>query len=138
MKPTPIQISDTRYPSLTQAVITQLGSGEDALHSLKDIALHGADGGFTGFTYTEECVTFFNENRQDILHLAENMADELGQNLLDMIQDFKCIGPAYSTSEIGKALWDKSDDDKNATRTIQNGMAWFAAEEIARELNPDL
>ena len=145
MKPKKIKVSDTRYPSLTQAVINQLSGEESGNHapveniadSLRDIALHGADGGFTGFTYTEECVQFFKDNRESILHLAEDMAEDMGENLLDMIQGFRCIGKGFSTSDIGKALWGETVCNE-ADSTIRNGMAWFAAEEIARELNPDL
>lgn len=125
-----LKSTSTRFPSLTRAVVRQTGR-----ENLEEIARHGADGGFSGFTYARECVAFFKRNRKDIMAMAEQDAQEFGQGVLEMIASFGCLKSSkLSAYDISQSLEGRGDD----ADTVQNAMAWFAAEEVARELNPDV
>lgn len=123
--------SDTRQPKLTRAVIRQLG-GTD---SLLDIASHSADAGWSGFTYYTDTVAFFRRNRAAIMARAEEDAKEYGQDMLTMIAGFVCLRDSkLGAWELAQALNGRGE----MADIVQNAMAWYALEEIARELNPDL
>lgn len=117
--------------SLVDAVIDQLGGGEDAIQSMGDIAWHGMNGGFTGFIYYSDTVAFFKANRADITQAAKDMARDLGENVMDMIAGFRCLTDDDETREsIGRCVYGgKLTDDDD---TVANALAWFAAEEVAR------
>lgn len=130
MKTTEVKISETRFPKLTRSVIRQTGR-----ENLEDIARHGADGGFAGFTYYADTVSFFRRNRREIIKLVNSLADELGEDFFAMIAAFRCLkDDKLTTWEISEAINSRGE---HAT-TVQNALAWFAAEEIAREMNPDI
>jgi len=127
---TQIKVSDTRYPRLTRAILRRLDR-----ESLEEVCRHGASGGFAGFTYYTDTVAFFKAHKGDILSLAKQQADDFGQGMLEMIQSFNCVGKDYSMDEIGEALYSGRGE---SSTFIRNAMAWYALEEVARELNPEL
>ena len=88
------------YRGLIEAVISRID--EDAI---QDVSLHGADGGFAGFTYYDDTVTFFDKYKKDILALAEDVAKQMGIELLDLIQGFRCLENQYSQTDIAKAIY---------------------------------
>jgi hypothetical protein len=114
--------------TLKNSVIRKVGK-----EACKDIAEHGIDGGFNGFIYTVDTCRFFRRHKKAIVELAESLAQNIGEEVLTMIQGFKCVGKDYSISEIGKVLYGSWKDDDVHTM-IGNAMAWFAAEEAAREV----
>lgn len=127
---------------LIRAVLAQLGGGDDARQSCRNIANHGADRGFVGFTYCADTVAFYRRHRAEILALAERMADDCGEDMIEMIRNFGCLSSGQypnrksdvATSEVAEALY--LGKGKMATQ-IQNAMAWFAAEEVARAVVND-
>ena len=135
-----IKVEDTRYPRLTRAILRRLNRDE-----LADVARHGADAGWSGFTYTAETNAFFKAHKADILALSGELASDLGESMLEMVQSFRCLGHQarftgawacdYSTDEIAEALYSGRGE---GAAYIRNAMAWFALEEVARELSPDL
>lgn len=126
-----VKSSDTRFPSLTRAVVRSLG-GRD---SLEDVCNHGAAGGFAGFTYYKDTLAFFGAHKADIMQLAKDMAADFGQDALQMIAGFQCLkDDKLSCMDVAEAI----NGDTENTTNVQNALAWFALEEIARELNPDL
>jgi hypothetical protein len=120
------------FKTLINAVIDRIG-----LDSVEDVVNHGINGGFGGFIYYSDTVAFFKKYKKDILRMAENMASDLGEDMITMIQNFNCLSsgqypkrkPDYTATEIGEAIW--SGRGESATQ-IQNAMAWFAAEEVCR------
>ena len=139
---------------LVRAVLRQLGGGPEAWDSLRDVCRGGADAGFCGFTYYSDTVEFFRKYRREITALCERMADDLGENVSDMVAGFGCLGgqdlrvlqhkhhyseipnherrealreymPSVSRCLYGGRLTD--DDD-----LVANALAWFALEEVAR------
>ncbi len=122
---------DTLRPTtkLQRAVVRQLGG----IESLPDVARHGAAGGYGGFLYYADTVAFFRRNRKEILALAEETADSLGESLLPMLCGFQCF-KGLSDLEIARGIDGRGDE----ATTVQNGLAWFALEEVARQLCPDV
>jgi len=131
---TQVAINDTRQPSLTRAVIRQLGGRE----SLEDVANHGADSGFSGFTYYSETEPFAQRHREAILERLSEDAQELGyDSTLAMVRSFRCLkGETITDGDLMRALCRGKNpvDGPN----LLNALAWYTLEEIARELNPDL
>ena len=115
---------------LARAVVRQFGGFESFQESAEDVANHGIDGGFGGFIYYTDTVKFFRNNRTEICGFAENMASDLGEDMLAMIGGFGCLKDSeLSASEIGKAIF---GNDGDMCDQIQNAMAWFAGEEVCR------
>ena len=111
-----------------KAVIKQLGGKE----SLEDVYNHGADGGFSGFIYHSDTIEFFRKNKKHIVMLAEDMSNDLGEDILSMINSFNCLKDyELSNSQIGKVLYGKFSDSDDNTQ-IMNALSWFALEEVAR------
>ena len=123
---------ETRFPALTRAILNHLDMAE-----LEDVARHGADAGWPGFTYYSDTGAFFQTHKADILALAKQDAEDMGTDMLEMIRGFRCLGnngkPDYSMAEIGEAIYAGAGE---CADVIQNAMAWFALEEVARELHP--
>lgn len=113
--------------SLIRAVVRQLGGWESFTESAPDIARYGIDGGFGGFIYTDETVAFFRKNREAIVNLAKDQADDLGVGVLEMISNFNCLRGDCTIDEIGETLFGRTPDDQ-----IANALAWYAGEEVAR------
>jgi hypothetical protein len=121
-------------------VITALGYRSNGdLKSLKslfatlaDCAKHGADGGFPGFTFYSDTLSFFQLNRQDIVKNMELLAEKLGEDIIGMVQGFGVFRydtPPTSAS-IGQVLWGtgKLKDDLTG---LYNVFAWFCLEEVS-------
>lgn len=118
-------------PTLKRAVIRRLGR-----ESLRDVANHGADGGFPGFVYYAETGAFYAKHQEAIRELAQELANEFGEeSVLSFVKGFRCIKDAGSTEdEIAQTLWRTS---KYHDPQVANGLAWFALESVAREECPD-
>ena len=124
-------IEATNMPaSLVRAVSRQIGGWESFENYANDITNHGANGGFCGFIYYRDTLAFFRRNRNAIMEMAEQMADDLGEGMLKMIAGFNCLrSDELTEDDIAKALYTSKGDD---VTSIQNAMAWFALEEVAR------
>ena len=125
-------LAETSYPRLVNAVIARIG-----MDSVEDVINHGVDYGISGFIYYYDTVKFFNAHKKDILSMAEEMAKDLGEDLLSMIANFNCLStgrypdrkPGYSFNEIGEAIYAGHGESVDIIKTA---MAWFAAEEVCR------
>ena len=127
---TQINPNRTRQPDLTNAVISQLG-GTD---SLEDICNGGIDGGFSGFTYYSDTVAFTEANLDAILERLKDDSDSMGlDSIAKILASFRCL-QGYSENELIAGLCRGHE----LRGLVFNALAWYAAEEIARELNPDL
>jgi len=98
---------------------------EDVLHS-------GADAGFSGFTYYSDTVEFFKKNRAAIIALVKETAQELGEDYILFIANFKCLtNDAETQDEIGRALYGRM---RKEDHLVANALSWFALEEAARDI----
>lgn len=80
----------------------------------EDVANHGADAGWSGFTYTRDCVKWYNRHEEAIWELLHNTAEDMGENVPQLIAGFGRIDMADSP-------WG-----------FKNLLAWFALEAICR------
>ncbi len=113
---------------LVRAVVRKMGGWESFTNSAPDITNHGIDGGFHGFINTNETVKFAKQNLPEIMELAKNMADDLGENKYKMIEGFNCLKD-FKNIDAGEAIYNKKSEDHD---TVLNALAWFAGEEVAR------
>lgn len=133
-----IKAESTRFPKITRAILRKLDREE-----LADVCRHGADTGWNGFTYYAETNAFYKAHKADILAMAKADAEDFGQEMLVMVQGFRCLSdknngrgkPLYSLDEIAAAL---HSDKGDGSTYIRNALAWYALETVARELNPEL
>lgn len=112
---------------LVRAVVRQLGGWNAyTLQNLRECAEHGADTGWSGFTYYAETVAFYKRHKKDILALAVEEANDVGQNVLPFIAGFNCLD--VTIEEVAKAIY----AGKGAmVESIQNALAWYALEEVS-------
>jgi hypothetical protein len=97
--------------ALYDAVVAHSGL---TVEELRDVAAHGADAGWGGFTYTRDCVRFYEANEGAIWALLREAADDQGVHPLALVATFSRADMA--DSEAG----------------LKNLLAWFALEEVAR------
>ena len=115
-------------PILAKAVIAQVGGWVDFVEMAADVANHGADSGWSGFTYYADTIRFSQEYKSDLLRACRQMAGDMGiETSAELIAGFNCLED-FSAFEIEAALEDDNDD----TDTIYNALAWFALEEVSR------
>lgn len=122
--------NQTSHPTLARAVLRAVGRD-----SIEDLARHGADAGFLGITYTRDTVAFWRRHRAEIMDLATEQAHSMGETVLGMVMSFRCL-KGYSEDEIADAIYGRDGGD--AVDVIRNSMTWFACEEMARQLCPDV
>ena len=113
-----------KYKRLIIAVISNIG-----LESVNDVNRHGIGGGFNGFIYYTETHAFAMKHRKQITELLEEMANSLGEDVVDMVCSFRCVeGDKDDKKDIYRYL----SGAKVEQCSITNAMAWFAAEEVCR------
>jgi hypothetical protein len=99
-----------------------------------DCSKHGADAGFTGFSYYTDTVSFYTKHRRDIINNMEHIAEKLETDVITMVLNFKEFRNndyAPNPSEVGKALWDTSINYSDYTE-LYNVFAWYTLEEVSR------
>jgi hypothetical protein len=110
--------------TLQRAVIRRVGRD-----SLQDVANHGADAGYAGFTYYTDTCAFYAQHQTRIARMVEEMADDLGETPTGLVKGFRCLNGDYTESEIGRTLYGPR---RQHDTQIANALAWFALEEVAR------
>lgn len=109
------------YTAMVEDMRERLGVDDDpdypARDTFEDIANHGADTGWSGFTYTSECVEFFDAHEEAIMDLAREEAEAFDySNVAEFVASFNRSDMA-----------DTMDGYKNL-------MAWYALETVARRI----
>lgn len=95
--------------SLARSIRRSLG--KDQRH---DVYTHGADSGWPGFSYTSDCVRFYNRHETAIWELLSDDAENMGESIPQFIAGFRRVDMAYS-----------GDGFKNL-------LTWYALETICR------
>lgn len=85
--------------------------------SIVDACNHGADCGFSGFTYNGDCIEFWDNNSALIQDFAQEQAEEFGYNnwfelfatfgrkdLLELPDGYKILGAWFVLEEVGRQL----------------------------------
>jgi len=122
----------TELTKLQRAVKRQLGSDtmEEFIETLQDVARGSAADGYSGFIYYAETVDFTRRNRALIWEQLKEDSDNFGQSVADMVCGFNCF-KGYTPNEILAGLYGRGE---NVT-TIYNGLAWYALESVASQLD---
>jgi uncharacterized protein YggL (DUF469 family) len=115
------------YKALINAVITRIG-----LDAVNDVNNHGISGGFNGFIYYTETHAFAMKHRKDIVRMLEQQADELGQEVVEMVSGFGAFRHNKMDNEDRKELYKYLGGGRCEQSNITNLMAWYAAEEVCR------
>ena len=135
------KVADTSHPTLTRAVIRQLG-GRDALIDVASPKHGGADAGFCNFVYYKDTVPFFERQRQNILSVLEADADDFGEEPASIVMQLRWLNLSKSDLEewrtyrgaVNRLLYGnrKVDWDKPEEVQISNSLSWYALESVAR------
>lgn len=134
-----------KLSKLQAAVLNQLGyesysKGDyypdrdtEVYDTLQDIARHGVDAGYVGFTYYADTCRFALDNWAGITDLARVLAHDLGvASLCELIAGFRCLR-GTSVAAVVDVLMEPSCDNELYTQVL-NALAWFALEETARAI----
>lgn len=136
------------FTSLQQAVITQLGYSwnnpcQELVDTLEDISKYGISGGFSGFIYYTETFEFCVEHGPEILKALKALANDLGMSTIELVRSFACIDSDIEEEHILDAFFvckyrTETENIEDDGRMVCNALAWFAAEEVARELEDNI
>jgi len=123
---------------LAPAVLRQLGGGADAVTSAIEAGNHGADAGWSGFTYYTDTSRFAKAHRGAIAKLAAETAADFGQGLIEMVKRFVCLKGLEDADEaVSLALFGgkpRNKDIADEVLLVENALAWFALEEVGRAI----
>ena len=113
---------------LAPAVLRQLGGGTDAIDKAIDAANHGADSGFTGFTYCVDTIAFAKHHRKAIAASLLDLASDCGTDPLDLVRGFGCFRHDKPDAlAVAAALTGGKHADVD---TVYNALAWYALEDV--------
>ena len=113
---------------LIRGVVRQIGGWDAFQEHAEDVVNHGGSGGFDGFIYYTDTCRFYAIYRDYILDYARAMAEDMGEEVMRMVQGFPCLEDAKE-SEVGLTLYGTK---KQHDTQVANALAWFALEEVSR------
>ena len=122
-------------PKLTAAVIRQFGGWETFQEKAVDVYNCGIDGGFCGFIYYADTVSFTKKHKKPIIENIKYFADDVvGESFTKVIADFNCLKKSGITENdvITALMYPRSCGEYNVTQ-VYNALAWYAGETVARE-----
>ena len=125
-------VKDYSYPTLARGVLRALScyQGSELLDALRDVSTHGADSGWSGFTYYSETVAFCKRHRKDIAARLFDDAEETGEaGPSFLVKSFVFLHDEYTADECARALYGRYDEELDM---IYNTLAWYALEDVAR------
>ena len=121
-------------PKLASAVIRQFGGWEDFQGCANDVANHGIDGGFCGFIYYDDTVSFTKKHKKLIIENIKQLADDVGESFTKVIADFNCLkNSGITDDDVITALMSPRSCDDFVLQQVYNALAWYAGETVARE-----
>ncbi len=115
---------------LVRATVKQLGGLKSFEEAVDDICTHGAAGGYNGFTYYDDTISFTKHNKKAIFDFCRDEAKSQGYSgsLAEFVQTFNCnIDKNMEVVEDG--LFSQNSEYQ---ADIYNTLAWFILEEVAR------
>ena len=122
-------------PKLASAVIRQFGGWEDFKEKAHDVANHGIAGGFSGFIYYSETVSFAKKHKNLIIENVKQFADDVvGESFTKVIANFNCLrNSGIKENDVMMALMSPRSCDDFVLQQFYNALAWYAGETVARE-----
>ena len=117
----------TLKEAYNEIIESNLNEPEERETYLQDLTQHGAISGMVGgLIYYHETTRFFNEHRDEILAMLEELKEETGQDEKGL------FGEKWNDWE--DLQEEEADDlDPLEDQNNQNLLAWFAVEELARQ-----
>jgi hypothetical protein len=113
--------------ALIRATVRQVGGWDSFKEMAQDVSNHGANGGFHGFIYYKDTLSFSKRNKAEILEMAKQQADDFGAELYAMIGGFNCL--KISATEAAEAIHNPRSEERD---NVFNALAWYALEEVSR------
>ena len=111
---------------LIRSVVRRIGGWEEFKDRAQDVTNHGAAGGFCGFTYYTDTVSFAKRNKPAIEQLLKDLADNIGEDFAKTLTTFNCL-TGYESFEILDGYYNPRSEMRTQ---VYNALAWFALEEV--------
>ena len=93
-----------------------------------------ASGGISGFIYYTETHDFAMKNQSLIVELLEDQAEQLGEDVVEMVSNFGIFRRDPISKEDKKDLYNFLGGNKKITSgPITNVLAWLCVEQLAFE-----
>jgi hypothetical protein len=105
-----------------------------------EAACHGAASGFPGFTYYADTLEFAKLHQAKIAEVLEQLASDLGENAIELVQNFGCFHDNKPTTKcVALAMYSEchatlTKDELDQVELVQNALAWFALEEVGNAI----
>lgn len=117
--------------SLQNAILKQIGiSKKEFKANVRDY--RNAQNGIPGFTYYSDTHKFAMKQQNAIVELLEEQAEDLGEDVIEMVSNFGIFRNDKISKEDKKDLYNYLGGNKKITQgPITNVMAWFAVEHLA-------
>jgi hypothetical protein len=117
--------------SLQNAILKQIGiSKKEFKANVSDY--QNAQNGISGFTYYSETHEFSMKQQKAITELLEEQAEDLGEDVINMVSNFGIFRKDPISKEDKKDLYNFLAGNKKITQgPITNVLAWFAVEHLA-------
>jgi hypothetical protein len=123
-----------QFPDLAKAVINQIGLPWDELSS-RPSDFFNASYGVSGFIYYSDTHEFTKKNRKNIVAMLEEQADQMGEDVVAMVNGFGVFRPDGMDNDDKKDLYRLLGGGLPAQGPITNVMAWYALEETMHQLD---
>jgi uncharacterized protein YjbK len=119
--------------ALEKAILKQIGiSKKEFKANVSDY--QNADGGIPGFTYYLDTHEFSMKNQSKIVELLEETAEQLGEDVVQMVSNFGIFKRDGMVKQDKKDLYNFLGGNKKTEQgTVTNVLAWFAVETLAFE-----
>jgi len=122
---------------LQKAVLTQIGvTKKEFTSNVRDY--QNAQNGIPGFTYYSDTHKFALQNQSLIIELLNDLADEQGVEIVEMVKNFGVFRGEMDKDELKdlyKFLGEQKNADKYDTYSVLNVLAWLCVEHLAFELD---
>lgn len=117
--------------SLQNAILKQIGiSKKEFKANVSDY--YNASNGISGFTYYSDTHKFAMKQQNAIVELLEEQADQLGEDVINMVSNFGIFRRDKINKQDKKDLYNYLCGNKKVTQgPITNVLAWFAVEHLA-------
>lgn len=124
-------ITLSKASPLVKAVMRHGGLTID---QMLEVAEHGADSGWSGFSYYKDTSQFARSHRKMILEELEKDLVGFGEKTITgVIKGWKCL-LMFKEHEIEMQLGLFLSGHRDTDCQFENAMAWYALEKAAREL----
>lgn len=124
--------------SLKKAVLAQIGITQKEFKNCAS-DYRNAQNGISGFVYYSDTHKFSLQNQSDILELLDEMADNMGEDVVEMVNSFGVFRPngmkKDEKTDLYKFLVGNKNESDYETNSVLNVMAWLCVEELANEFD---